>query len=245
MKKKKLKPQPALVQSLSVATQDNELVTACYRMTLNEKRLLLLGIAKVDPSRMPTKGVPLEFDITVAEWRAAFGDDSRSVYKDLEAATKRLIRRQVFIKGRSDSDQLLNWLDRCQYHRGEGRISVRFGWTICHYLGGFLDQFTRLNIMHIRSLSSFHSIRLYEILIQFRSTGFRAIKLEDFRHSLGIDNAYPRFADLKRRIIDPAVSDLNQNTDILISWTEVKQGRRVVSLRFVFEDKRQVNLDLD
>ena len=31
-----------------VVTQDNQLVNACYIMTLNEKRLLLLAISKID-----------------------------------------------------------------------------------------------------------------------------------------------------------------------------------------------------
>lgn len=235
----------ALDSAFPVVHQDNELVMACYRMTLTEKRLLLLGISKIDYSKYPSRSEPLEFDITVGEWKSAYSDSSRSIYKDIEAASKRLIGRQVFIKGRSDSDQVLNWLDRCVYHRGEGRISIRFGWSICHYLAGFVDQFTRLNIMHIRALSSFHSIRLYELLIQFRATGFRAIKIEEFRTLLGIDNAYPRFADLKRRIIVPSVNELNKNTDISISWTEVKEGKKVVSLRFIFEEKRQGNLLLD
>lgn len=226
------------------ATQDNQLVTACYRMTLVEKKLLLLGISKVDPSRMPSRGSPLEFDVTVTEWRGVYGDESRSIYKELEAATKRLIRRQVTLRGRADGEQLVNWLDRCQYHKGEGRISIRFGWTISHYLGGLLEQFTRLNILDIRALSSFHSIRLYEVLVQFRSTGFRAVSLDEFRKIMSLEDEYPRFADLKRRIIEPAISDINSNTDLIVVWQEVKQGKKVVSLRFIFEDQRQTSLPL-
>ena len=227
-----------------VATQDNQLVTACYRMTLTEKRLLLLGISKVDSSKMPSRGAPLEFDITVAEWRSHFGDDSRSVYKDLDAASKRLMRRQVFLRGRQTGDQLVQWVDRCQYHPGEARISIRFGWTISHYLGGLLEQFTKVDLLSIRALNSFHSIRLYELLVQFRSTGYRIISLDELRDVLELGPAYSRFADLKRRIIDSAVSEINLKTDLVLSWQEVKEDRRVVSLRFFFEEQRQTSLPL-
>lgn len=227
-----------------VAVQDNQLVMACYRMTLTEKRLLLLGISKVDSERMPSKSYPLEFDVTVAEWSSVYADSSRSIYKELDAASKRLLRRQVFLKGRSDDDQLCNWLDRCQYHPGEGRISIRFGWTVSHYLSGLFEQFTKVDLLSVRRLSSFHSVRLYELLAQFRSTGFRVISLDALRDSLALGSAYPMFADVKRRVIDPAVAEINEKTDFIVSWNGVKEGKKVVSLRFVFEDQRQGSLPL-
>lgn len=227
-----------------LAVQDNQLVMACYRMTLTEKRLLLLGISKVDSERMPSRSYPLEFDVTVNEWASVYGDSSRSIYKELDAASKRLLRRQVFLKGRSNDDQLCNWLDRCQYHPGEGRISVRFGWTVSHYLSGLFEQFTKVDLLTVRTLSSFHSVRLYELLSQFRSTGFRVINLVELRAALDLGDSYPLFADIKRRIIDPAVNEINEKTDFLVSWSAVKEGKKVVSLRFVFEDQRQGSLPL-
>lgn len=225
------------------AIQDNQLVMACYRMTLTEKRLLLLGVSKVDSERMPSKSYPLEFDVTVNEWASVYGDNTRSIYKELDAASKRLLRRQVFLKERA-GDQLCNWLDRCQYHPGEGRISIRFGWTVSHYLSGLFEQFTKVDLLSVRTLSSFHSVRLYELLSQFRSTGFRVISLDDFRVALDLGDSYPLFADIKRRIVDPAVKEINEKTDFLVSWGAVKEGKKVVSLRFVFEDQRQVSLPL-
>lgn len=227
-----------------VAVQDNQLVTACYRMTLTEKRLLLLGISKVDSERMPSRSYPLEFDVSVAEWAGVYGDGSRSIYKELFAASKRLLGRQVFLKGRSNDDQLCNWLDRCQYHPGEGRISIRFGWTVSHYLSGLFEQFTKVDLLSVRTLSSFHSVRLYELLSQFRSTGFRVLSLSELRAALDLGASYPLFADVKRRIIDPSVLEINEKTDFLVSWSVVKEGKKVVSLRFVFEDQRQGSLPL-
>jgi plasmid replication initiation protein len=244
-KKTSLKKQTIQrVSAPSLVTQDNALITACYRMTLNEKRLLMLGIAKIDPTKSPSRASPLEFDITVAEWAAAYRDEPDAAYKAMDRASKCLIRRQVSINGRSDSVQLVNWLDRCQYHKGEGRISVRFGWTLSHYLTGFYEQFTSVNLLDIRALGSFHAIRLYEILIQFRTTGYRVLNLSEFRSILDLSGCYPRFADLKRRVIDYAVADINKNTDLDVTCYEVKQGRKVVQLRFAFEEKRQKVLDI-
>ena len=58
------------------ATQDNQLIEACYSMTLNEKRLLLFGISKINPSTFPDVNKPFKFEMTAQEWKEQFGDDN-------------------------------------------------------------------------------------------------------------------------------------------------------------------------
>jgi hypothetical protein len=55
------------------ATQDNQLIEACYTMTLNEKRLLLFGISRINPSTFPDVNKPFKFEMTAQDWKEQFG----------------------------------------------------------------------------------------------------------------------------------------------------------------------------
>lgn len=227
-----------------VITQDNELINACYKMTLNEKRLLTLAMTKINPRKLPRRSTPHEIDITIGEWQKHFPSHSRAAYKEIQQASRRLLRRQVTIKGRTPNYQVFNWLDRCDYVPGESRVRIVFGYTVSLYLGGFHEQFTKIDLIQARQLRSFHAIRIYELLSQYRTTGIRIQSLAELRDILGLRDAYPLYADLKRRVIDPSIKEINEKTDTYIDWVPVKKGKRVDSIKFLVEHQAQQNLKL-
>ena len=59
----------------NLIVQSNEIIESCYSMPLNEKRLLMLGMSKVDPIAFPLEDEPLKIDVTATEW-AKFCSDS-------------------------------------------------------------------------------------------------------------------------------------------------------------------------
>ena len=83
-----------------------------------------------------------------------------------------------------------------------------------------------------------------KLLIQFRGTGERYLEIEKFRDMLQIDSKYSRFVDLKRRVIVPAVEEINTRTGLLVSWEPHKLGRQVQGLRFHFAENPQKKMAL-
>lgn len=102
------------------------------------------------------------------------------------------------------------------------------------YLTQLKGQFTKVVIKNISRLSRSYSIRIYEILQQFRSTGERFIALDDFRSMLQIDEKYNDFKTLNRSLIKPSIAELNQKSDLAVTVEPIKKGRTVVALRFLF-----------
>jgi hypothetical protein len=45
-------------------------------MTLNEKRLLLYGISRINPSTFPDASKPFKFEIDAREWQEQFGGEN-------------------------------------------------------------------------------------------------------------------------------------------------------------------------
>ena len=89
----------------------------------------------------------------------------------------------------------------------------------------------------IAKLSSAYSIRFYELLVQFKSTGERYITLDKLKERLEISNQYSRFYNFKKRILEPSIKDINNNTDLFVDWDINKKGRLIKGLVFIFEKK--------
>lgn len=227
-----------------LVSKSNSLVEAAYQITLNEQRILLASIAKID-SRKP---MPREIRITAQEFADSFElPSSSSPYEYLREASEKLFDRKIRLDspdGRETRE--IRWLqERAIYHAGQGAISLVFSDHVKKHLSMLHRDYTRFHLGRVAGLQSYFSIRLYEQLIRFRDTGLLRIPLDDFKKRLGIEEKYPRFPDLKRRVIAPAVRELEAKSGLIIDWSPSRERRAVVGLEFRFEEKDQLQLALD
>jgi len=222
-------------------TQDNQLIEACYTMSLNEKRLLMLGMGKVDPMGFPKKSEPFDFSITAEEW-AQYYPDSDSPYRAMKRAADNLLTRYVTLHPKTGITKKLSWFDSVEYHDTEARVTVRFGWSIQIRLAGMLEQFTKVNLLSVNKLASLYSVRLYELLSQFISTGYRVLSVDDFRIAMDCVKAYKSTKELKRNVLNPAIKEINKKTDLRVKLEDLTRGRRIVQFRFIFHEEKQGDL---
>ena len=104
------------------------------------------------------------------------------------------------------------------------------------------SKFTTYTLQRVAGLRSNYSIRLFEMLAQFSSTGLLRIDLADFIREL--DLPYERYADVARRVIQPAVEELRAKSNLDIEWNPIKQGRAVKTIEFRFKEAAQQQLPL-
>ena len=227
------------------ATQDNQLIEACYSMTLNEKRLLLFGISKINPSTFPDVNKPFKFEMSADEWATEFGDDNP--WRALKRTSAKLVGRTVTLHSKTTrtgvADQsILSWFDSVDYFNKQGRIVVTFGRGIQVRLAGMLEQFTTIDLLAVSQLTSVHSVRLYELLSQFKSTGYRVISVDDFRFAMDVVNTNKGTKELKRRVLNPAIKQLNEKSDLFCTVSDVTEGRTITGFKFVFRTQEQKKL---
>ena len=86
-------------------------------------------------------------------------------------------------------------------------------------------------------MTCIYALRLYELLTQWKSTGKREVDIDWLKKQLQLDNSYERMNNFKARVIDPAINDINTNSNYNVSWTQRKTGRRVTHLTFQFSEK--------
>lgn len=216
-----------------VVTKHNSLVEASYKLTLNEQRLVLLCISKLDPRKpLPKENL---FTITAKEFSEMFGVNEKTAYRELENASKDLYEQDIKTHD-GKHDYQFRWVFGIKYHNNEGKVTLGFSPWVAPYLTSLHERFTRYSLKKISGLKSTYAIRLFEFLIQFKSTGKLLIGIDKFRDRLDIKNEYKRFCDLKRRVIVPSVNELVKKSGLIIDWTPIKSGKAVTQLEFIFRE---------
>jgi plasmid replication initiation protein len=112
------------------------------------------------------------------------------------------------------------------------------------YLTQLKGQFTYVVVKNVSRLSSAYSIRIYELIQQFRKTGDRTIALDDFRSMLLIEDKYLQYKDLNKLLLKPCIQELNEKSDLSVTVEPIKQSRKVVALRFRFKEDKQIKLNV-
>ena len=103
------------------------------------------------------------------------------------------------------------------------------------------EQFTQYDIEQISGLSSAYAVRMYELLICWRTTGKTPIiELGEFRKRIGVlDTEYTRTDNLKMRVVELALKQINEHTDITATYEQHKKGRTITGFSFKFKQKKK------
>lgn len=222
--------------------KSNNLVEAGYKLSLNEQRLILSAIAQIDSRKVIPKDNT--YEITAEEFSKNFGIQLNQAYRALEEASSRLYERDIKTFDRTENSRTrFRWVDGVKYWDGEAKVSLSFSNKIIPYLARFHEQFTKYELKQICKLQTAYAIRLYELLVQFINTKEkeRYISLKELREFLELENVYPRFFDIKKRIIEPSIKEINESTDLTVDWDIVKKGRVITGLMFAFQKTPQTD----
>jgi plasmid replication initiation protein len=229
---------------LPEVVKSNELIQASYTLSLVEQRLILLAIVE---ARETGQGIDAtaHLSVSAAAYAHQFGLSPDAAYKALFDASKGLFERQVTF---SDTDPSTNkprkritrWVSEIAYIEGSGQVQLIFAPAIVPEITRLESNFTSYDLEQVASLQSAYAVRLYELLIKWRSVGKTPlIKLDDFRGQLGVNpDDYARIELLKRRVLEPSITQISKHTDLIVAYEQVKSGRNIIGFHFKFKIKK-------
>lgn len=103
------------------------------------------------------------------------------------------------------------------------------------------ESYAVMNRQAVLGFRSNYALRLYEIgsLRLHRRQPVWKTDLTELRAGLGIDpDVYTDFAQLRRKVIEKAKSEIDQLAHFTVDWSERKQGRKVIGIDFEFKPKK-------
>lgn len=217
-----------------VVVKANSLIEASYRLSIDEVRILALTIGTMDP-----KSNQKIFDFTVSDFVREFPEISMdNAYKQIQAAIKRIYDRSIKTEDKERITEF-RWVSSRTYFKKEGRFRIAMTDEVMPYLTQLKGQFTQYQLKNIAYFNSVHSIRIYELITQYRSVGNREISVDKLKECLQVEEKYSAFFDFKKRVLTPAIAEINEKSDLFIEVEQIKRGRSIVALRFTIKEKKQ------
>jgi len=219
------------LESKKLVVKDNRLINAKYDLSLQEQRLILWLISEIGPNDTDFQ----EYRIYISDLASFIGiENSHTIYDQMRAITKRLMTRVVELES-VDGNMVLqaHWVDTAIYNKKSGCIDVRLSKELRPYLLEIKRNFTKYELKHAITMKSAHAIRIYELLKQYERIGTRFLPIEEIRRECGISpDQYDKYKDLRVRVVDISVREINDRSDIYIEYDEIKDGRKVIAINF-------------
>lgn len=205
----------------------NSLIEASYRLTLDEMRLLALTIGTMNP-----KSDQQVFEFSVSEFVNQFPEvNADRAYTQIKSAIERISERWVKTEDERHVTKF-RWVSSQTYFKKEGRFKIALTNEIMPYLTQLKGQFTQYQLNHISGFSSVYAIRLYELFTQYKRLGDRYISVEDLKKWLQLEDKYDRYNNLNQRVLTPALSEINEKSDLSVEYEPIKKGRKVTGIEF-------------
>lgn len=220
-----------------LVVKSNRLIEASYRLSLVEQQLILFAICQ---AREQQVGLSKNSCVSIEALAFArqFNLNPTNVYDQLSDAAATLFERHITIhdthpKSGKPRVTKTRWVSEVAYTVGAGIIELSFASRVVPLITRLETAFTSYRLTRIAELRSLYSVRIYELLVQYLGIGTRKFDLVELKEILGIPDEYSVINDFKKRVLDVAVAQINEHTDLNISYSQQKTGRTVTGFTFL------------
>ncbi|WP_257223656.1 MULTISPECIES: replication initiation protein RepM [unclassified Acinetobacter] len=228
-------------KQMAQVVKDNVLINASYALDLVEQRLVLQGIVK---SRETETGFNALRPVSIhaSEYEKQFNVSKDAAYKALKDAVLSLFERQfTFTELQNGKLKVVKsrWVSQIAYVDDSAEVQIIFSPVVSGMCSRLESHFTSYDLEQVAQLTSKYAVRLYELLMCWKSVGKTPeFSLVDFRKKLGLlDSEYKPMNNFKKYVLDLAVAQINEHTDIKVSYEQHKTGRTISGFSFKFKSK--------
>ena len=219
------------IKKNNYVVKSNYFIEASYKLSLQEHRITYILTTKIEKN--DDKFKPYRFN----------QKEISNILKNHKFTMSELIktidslRNKELVIRKESSVLTTKWLSSAEYF-DDGTMELCFDTKLKPYLLQLKDKFTSLDFDNAIKFKSTYSIRMYELLKQYKSIGERVLEIDDLREKFCIgENEYERYNDFKRKIIIQAQNEINKNTEINFDYEEIKKGKKIVAIKFKINSK--------
>ncbi len=217
-----------------LVVKDNDFIQkANYDLSASQQKLFAVTISQIKP----TDNVFERYTINAKDFAKIAGIPEKNIYRDLKTMIESFDEKAKWIK---IGDNVIRFrvFSESEYNEGEGSITVMLNSRLQEYLLNLKNNFTSYELWNILSLKSKYSIRLYELFKSYEYQHYKRFGIEELKELLCAPN-YKTYDALKRKVIDIAVKEINQYTNLEVSYNALQEGKnhKTVGIEFTIKTK--------
>lgn len=215
----------------SLVVKSYGLVNAKFKLTAAEANFIYILMEKIHQDDEEFKF----YEMSKKEIENILG--CKQNYVQLDLLTDKLMEKVLRIDTEKGWEKY-TWFSSMKYVKNAGIIKVKISEDLKPHLLNLKDRFVPCELEYLLSFKSIYSKRTYELLIEYKKIGTRTIKVEDMQEMFQVPKSLLVFADFKRYVLEVALKEINEKTDLNFSYTPIKLGRKVDRIQFDIKIKK-------
>lgn len=234
--KEKAKIEEARLQTV---VKSNELVQKSrYQLSLQEQKIILFLISKIRPEDEAFHW----YEFHMRDLCKLMGISSNPKnYKNFRESIQRLSDKSFWVETETQ-DMLCRWIMDAAIVKGDGTVKIRLDDKLKPYLLQLQRQFTSFALEYVLLMQNKYSIRLYELLKSYEYMCGYTFELEEFKKRIQA-NGYSHYTDFRVKVLEPAIKEINEYTDIDVDVTPIREGRSIKYLEFEIQRKNDRGME--
>ena len=220
-----------------------------FNLSLQEQRAIAYICSMIKPrtalANATKQPFQLEYEFEIADFIRICGLESSGVhYDNIKDTLKSLRDKSMWLEMEDGSEVLVAWLAKARTNKKSGKAKIKLDEDLVPYLFNLQEKFTSYELLNVLAFTSQYSYRIYEIMLSYDGLREKTFSLDDFKRRLMVEDikSYANFKDFRKKVLEPAIKEINAYTDIALSYDTVTRGRKVVKL--VFYIQKKVNSDI-
>jgi len=218
----------------SIVAKSNDLVTKLAKFDLPELRLIAYCLAHYDSKQPENRSFKAKV-IDLIEIFPSMGE--KTAYAVIRDTMLDINQKPLEFK-RENKRYFYNWFSGFVYSEGKGEFEFRINPDIQPYLLELRDRFTIYRLADVYQFKSAFTWKLYENLNQWKKIGSWYIEIKVLKSYLGVAEKYPRFNSFRERVLDSSIAEINEKSDLVVTYEKETNNNIVTALKF-FIDKKQ------
>lgn len=200
-----------------------------WNLTTLESKLMLYMVSKIKPDDAPFT----EYPFTVNEFIKFCGmNSSGRTYVYVKEALVELKSNPLVIHISEKRELITSWFNDADIDKETGEIKITFSPKLVPYLFRLQQKYTQFLLEYVAGMKSTYSIKLYAYLHSVKYKGkIVEIGLEELKKEIECDK-YPTYKDFRRYVLDAAVEEINEKTDLIVKYEPIKCKAKVVGIQF-------------
>jgi len=227
----------AIIRDYKVVKHNKIIQKSRYELSMQEQKIILYLITKIKPD--DTELNLYEFNIKDFCGVCGIDETSGKNYRDLKKTIKELADKSIWVTLDSGYETLIRWIERPYIDRQNGTIKIKLDELMRPYLLQLQEHFTQYNLYYTLAMKSKYSIRIYELLKSYEYLSECVFGLEELKKMLSAEK-YEMYKDFRVKVIDIAVREINDFSDISITYKVEKNGKKVDKIRFKIKSKKDI-----
>ena len=225
-------------QRNQLVVKSNELIQKSrFSLSALEQKIILYIISKIKPEDSELK----EYCFDMREMCRVCGISySRKNYQNFKDSIKELRDKSFWIET-PRKIYTVSWIERVEIDKYQTTVSVKLDDRLLPYLINLRECFTTYELSYTLLMKSKYSIRIYELLKSYVELGTFYISIKDLKELLQC-NGYSEYKEFRRNVIEKAITEVNEFTDLQIEYKQIRENRLVVALLFTIKRKDDTDL---